>query len=347
MRFSTACHACGHDNEVEWSQVGRSIACGGCRKPMVVPAPMETAGVGADAALVRVKFACPSCNRKYSTRADMIGKKIRCNGCGAGVRVPHVDGSPAVAPAPAPAPATSRPAPKASGAAEPSAASSPARARPAPGDRLDEAEDLIEPGDDSAPLDLKAAEGSKPRRRAEALLPSRAEAMEQVRQKVAEKEAADAIKAAEKARKKKKRKKSSGYFDPRDTMILVASAGGVVLLLAGAAWAFPDFRFPLGGVLCIIGFIVYLLGLAALRQLASDEGDFQGLLFRFCPPYQWWFVATHWAESKDYVAFFGAGMVILAIGGVIIESSPVGRKAAESEAAYQKAHQGGGLGDPD
>jgi hypothetical protein len=119
-----------------------------------------------------------------------------------------------------------------------------------------------------------------------------------------------------------------------------------VAVLGFLAWAFPDFRFPLGGLLCVIGFIVYLLGWAALRQMVAEEGAFKALLFRFFPPYQWWFVATNWADTRDYVAFFGAGLLIMSIGGAVIKVSPTGKKAEASERAYQKAQQGSGAEAP-
>jgi hypothetical protein len=140
-----------------------------------------------------------------------------------------------------------------------------------------------------------------------------------------------------KKKKKKKRKKSSGFFDPKDTLILVGGLGAFVVVLAGVAWGYPDFRFPLGGFLCLVGFIVYLLGAVALRQVVAEEGFMHLLLWRFCPPYQWWFVLTHWADTRDYVAFFASGVVILVIGAGVIKTSPVGKKAEESERAYQKA----------
>ena len=166
--------------------------------------------------------------------------------------------------------------------------------------------------------------------------------LEQARQKTIEQEAAAAEEKVEKAKKKKKkkRKQSSGYFDPKDTLILIGGLGAFVGLLALAAWRFPDFRFPLGGLLCIIGFVVYLLGAAALRQLVAEEGAFKALLFRFFPPYQWWFVVSRWSDTRDYFAFFAAGLMILGVGGAVIKLSPVGKDAMESERAYQKAQHG-------
>ena len=89
-------------------------------------------------------------------------------------------------------------------------------------------------------------------------------------------------------------------------------------------------------MLCVIGFIVYLLGWTALRQLVAEEGILKALLFRFCPPYQWWFVITRWDESRDFFAFFAAGAAIMAIGGGIIKTSEEGKRAEASDRAYQQ-----------
>jgi hypothetical protein len=141
-------------------------------------------------------------------------------------------------------------------------------------------------------------------------------------------------------KKKKKKRKASGYFDPKDTLILVGCALALVGVLGFLAWAYPHFRFPLGGFLCVIGFIVYLLGAVSLRQLVAEEGLFKLIVYRFIPPYQLWFVLSRWSDTKDYFAFFAAGMLILAIGGAVIKTSPTGQKAEESEQAYQRAVSG-------
>src|SRR5262249_34411147 len=158
------------------------------------------------------------------------------------------------------------------------------------------------------------------------------QAMNQVRQEAAAQEAVDPPEKTAPAtkKKKKKKKKGSGYFNPRDTLILVGCAGALVALLAGLAWAFPHFRFPLGALLCVIGFTVYLRGWAAMRQLVAEEGTFKLLLFRFFPPYQLWFVATHWGETEDYVAFFGAGLLILTLGGFVLKLAPMTKEERES-----------------
>jgi hypothetical protein len=121
---------------------------------------------------------------------------------------------------------------------------------------------------------------------------------------------------------------------------LVAGVGALVALLAFLAWGYPACRFPLGGFLCVIGFIVYLLGSVSLRQVVAEEGILKLLLYRFCPPYQWWYVMTHWEETRDFFAFFVAGAAIMTIGGAIIKTSDEGKRAEVSERAFQKMQRG-------
>jgi DNA-directed RNA polymerase subunit RPC12/RpoP len=329
---------------------------------------METIGTAEPPNPV-VKFRCPACNRKFATKAALAGKKIRCNRCGAGVRVPERDPVYWSADDPTAAPESSRsrslqgiaptpsathgvptlPQPPRGRLAEVAPANDartatippqPSRSqRPEPAvPRAMVADAAAEPA--PALEELASLHGIKVPRRAGTVLPSRAEVMEQVRQQAAEQTAAAQEQAEIVKKKKKKRRKKAGYFDARETLKLVAGVGALVGVLSLLAWGYPDLRFPLGGLLCVLGFIVYLLGMTSLRQLVAEEGVFKALLFRFCPPYQWWFVATRWEETKDFVAFFGAGMLILSIGGAIIKTSEVGKRAAAADRAYEKAKQG-------
>jgi hypothetical protein len=329
---------------------------------------METIG-SAEPPKAVVKFRCPACNRKFATKAELAGKKIRCTGCGAGVRVPESEPtywSDDDAPAPAQpgqslAPKVSPPTyigtdavqvplmpgrSRAPEVAAPTSYKADAVPPPAPG-RAPAAGGLgprVEEGPaDPAPMldELASLDGVKELKRAETVLTSRSEMREHVRQQAAEETVAAQEKTEKtKKKKKKKRRKKSGYFDAMETLKLVAGVGAFVVVLALVAWGYPDFRFPVGGLLCVVGFIVYLLGITSLRQLVAEEGPFKALLFRFFPPYQWWYVATRWGETKDFVAFFGAGMLILSVGGAVIKTSPIGKKAEAADRAYQKAKQG-------
>jgi ribosomal protein S27E len=325
MTFPFTCSACGHVNHFGWSEAGQKITCAGCAKTMTAPVPMETVGEKSAPLPRTFRFRCPSCGRKFSTKPELAGKKIRCNGCGAGIRVPQSEEGDAQ---PSGTAIKTHP-----GSDDATVPPRPARTRTgmSPEDRDDQS--------DVSPLlgELGWIEPAKRPRHAESVLPSRSEWMEEVRQQELEAEEVENQTKAEKAKQKKKRKnKGSGYFDPKETLTLVAGVGALVGVLAFLAWGYPEFRFPLGGLLGVIGFIVYLLGSISLRQLVAEDGFVQLLMFRFCPPYQWWFIVTRWADAKDFFAFFLAGAIIMAIGGFVIKTSPTGAKAEASERAYQK-----------
>ena len=293
---------------------------------MTVPVPMETVSPVSPPPLT-VTFRCPSCQRKFSTKPELAGKKIRCNGCGKGVRVPQGDFEPV-------------------GQTSQTATDHDSRSEDAP-ERGPRAQIDIRPAAESGAIQasplLDELGWTKTPLRPEShatVLPSRAELMEQVREKVAEEEAIETEKKVRHAKKRKKKRKGSSFFDAKETLKLVAGVGALVGVLAFLAWGYPEFRFPLGGALCVIGFIVYLLGSAALRQLVAEEGVFKALLYRFCPPYQWWYVLTHWEETRDFFAFFLAGAAIMTIGGGIIKTSAEGRRAEASDRAYKKMTQG-------
>jgi hypothetical protein len=331
MAVKIKCPACARENRVESSLVGQKITCSGCGKALRVAAPREKAAENT-AAETLVKFACPACGRKFQTKAELAGKKIRCTGCGAGVRVPT----------PAPE-ATARAAPSQPASKTDEGKSGTAAAPERGGVELTDWESDVGEGYALAPdEEVVSSEQVKTPNRTEAVLPSRSAAMQQVRQEADKQQAVETQEQAAEAKKKKKKKKKkgSGYSNSRDTLILVGCAGALVALLAGLAWAFPHFRFPLGALLCVIGFIVYLLGWAAMKQLVAEEGTFKLLLFRFFPPYQLWFVATHWGETKDFVAFFGAGLLILTLGGFVLKLAPMTKEERESAARYEKLQKG-------
>lgn len=328
MTFPFTCSVCGFVNQFDWSQIGQQITCAGCEKPMTVPVPMDVVEPAVSAPRTTT-FRCPSCRRKFSTKPELAGKKIRCTGCGAGVRVPGSDQDAAVDAA-----RSHRNGHRAEERVESSV-----RLREENRSRAESRHDEEDAAQPSPLLDeLGWLNTTKRRKRVEPTLSSRSELMEQVRQKTAEEEALASQAKVEKAKKKtkKRKKKTSSYFDPKETLQLVGGVGALVAVLAFLAWGYPGIRFPLGGVLCVIGFIVYLLGWAAIRQLVAEEGMFKAVLFRFCPPYQWWFVISRWDETRDYFAFFAAGAVIMGIGGAIIRTSEEGKRAEASDRAFQQ-----------
>jgi transcription elongation factor Elf1 len=322
MNFPFNCPSCGHENHAEWSQIGKQALCGWCGKAAMVPAPMETVGGEFEVGLA-IRFECPACGRKFATKPTLGGQKVRCNGCGGGVRVPAAIS--------APAGSVPRVVLNARSGSGQSLARPPQPMTPA-------AVFSDKPESDSFPDELESLEERTRRLKAAVALPSRAETMEQVRQQEAEKEAVvTKTKAEKEKRAKKKKRKKSGDLDLQETLTLVGGVSVVVGALGLAAWYFPDFRYFLGGLVAVIGFILYFLGARSLRELAAHEGFFKLTLYRFCPPYQLWFVLTHWDEARDFFAFFVSGAIVMSIGGAVVTTSPTFKKAAASEREYQKA----------
>jgi hypothetical protein len=348
MKFPVACCDCRYVNHFEWSQVGQKLECDGCGTPLTVPAPMETIADDTAPPPRALKFRCPSCRRKFATKPDMAGQKIRCTGCGAGVRVPWAE-------EPAETPSSQLGVAAFALSDELKTVPEPRRVDPVRADvpRLDvgavasQANEKRQssdrrPGITAPELDsIASLDGIQQIRRPETFLTSRAAMMEFSRQQSAQDEAVEARQTAAKASgkgkgKRKKKKKHSSFFDPQETLKLVAGVGAFVALVAFLAWGYPGLRFPLGGSLCLVGFIVYAIGAYSLRQVVAEEGMIKLIAFRLCPPYQWWFVATRWQETRDFFAFFLAGAIVMSLGGAIIKVSPTGRKAEANEEAYQK-----------
>ena len=312
MRISAKCPACGNVNQVESSDVGKKIRCAGCGRSATIAAPKGAAvPTGAPAGVV--KFVCPSCGQKLSTKLELAGKKIRCIGCGAGVRVP---GGVATTAGDA-----ASPRPHALAGSSQTTSTS----QPISGEQMRAHADSEVDGDSGDSYALCEIETPEEPSRfgGEPELPGRSQSIAQPDQQTTEQESARTPANGSKVKKKKRKwkKLKVGLFDARETLLLFATVIGIVALLAFCAWAYPDFRFELGAALCLLGFIVYILGILSMQQVVSEEGSLQALALKFFPPYQWWFIVRNWTDAKDFVAIFAAGILIMAIGGAIMSST--------------------------
>ncbi len=185
---------------------------------------------------------------------------------------------------------------------------------------------------------LEAIGGLTRREQAAVVLTSRGEMMEQALQEAARQEAAETAKNAEKAKKaKRKQRKQTSFFDLNETLTMLGGVGVVVGVLGFLAWRFPEFRFPLAGLLVVIGAVMYLLGAMSLRRVADNESFLKSMAFRFFPPYQLWYVLTHWRDTQDFFAFFVSGLMIVAIGLGVFRTSPTFTEAEKSNRDYQIA----------
>ncbi len=185
---------------------------------------------------------------------------------------------------------------------------------------------------------LEAIGGLTRREQAAVVLTSRGEMMEQALQKAAKQEAAEITKNAEKAKKaKRKQRKKTSFFDLKETLTMLGGVGVVVAVLGLVAWRFPESRFPLAGLLVVIGAVLYLLGAMSLSRVAERESFLKSMAFRFFPPYQLWYVLTHWKDTQDFVAFAVSGLMIVAIGLGVFRTSQTFTEAEKSNRDYQIA----------
>ena len=378
MTFNFACRHCARTNEAELGWVNKSIDCSGCGRTILVPAPLESVGAQDDSAVTtqsldRLKFRCQKCGRKYASRPELIGKKIRCGGCGAGVRVPDPGSvssswSPAVAqasPRESDSQATARALVKERSPRVPGDSRTVARKRvepkpepiPSPPNFLDDDEFPVKGApsthevgkadlEDSSVVYRDPPDLPKPRSRGsrkeggeiiDRVLPSRSEKMAEVELEMAAKEEAK----VEKERKRKKKRSKSlankhigGGMIMQDVVnILGASVVGITVISL-ICWQFPGARFPIGGGLTVFGFIVYLLGTFGFSKVASEEGAHYSLMCRFVPLYKWYYLFTRWDEMKGHFVFFCVGLMFLWPGLFILKISPQGQKAEASEKAY-------------
>lgn len=306
MAFQVTCRECGHINQIATPIRPNNYICGECGITGSLPAAPESLGNSTRESTAR--FHCPSCGRKYAINPVLAGKKVRCKGCGEGVWIPGAESAP-----------------------------SQSKIK------------VSETSPHAIPPEQPAADteqGVTGRTRSHAVPPSESEARGQVHQKVPGREAVESTKSEVRGENEQKDARNTGYFDPRETLTVAGGITAFVAVLAFLSWCYPDLRFLIGTFLCILGFIVYLLGAASLKQVVTEEGFHHVVLFQYFPPYQWYLVATRWSETKDFVAFFATGLIILGIGVTVLKTSPIGKKGEDSERAEPRVQQGSQLVPP-
>ena len=294
----------------------------------MIPAPTETKAK-ADSPAALLRFVCPACGQKIAAKPELAGKQIRCSGCGATVRAGGRDAAAVGQPA--------RSFKNSDGSSNGGAV----RRRPAPENEAragTRGPADLESVDPSSTLDaLATISGEQDRKLDEPVLPSRSESMQLLSQGTSGHNAAERrVRERNKNRNTNRKPKSSGdFFDPKETLRLIGTMSVVVVLLAYFATAVPAFRFVVGGLLCVIGVLVYIMAAITLMRTVPENKPLEGLLVKVCPPFQWWYVFNHWSATKECLAFFIAGIVFVAIGvGVLKISEPV-KKAEASESATQ------------
>lgn len=334
MTFTFDCPHCGRANHADLGHVGRTAPCPGCNQAVVVPAPLEAAdappGVAsAGPSPTAVRFACPTCGRKFATKVGMAGKRVVCSGCGTKLAVPG------------------GPPPSSSGAVPTRTDRPPSRAdvRPASSPSID----TYDLGGDAAPGALPVdapvlTAGGRGRGRrdggelVESVLPSRSEAMADLERSLAEKAKVEEEKKAKRAKKARKgKKRASAGLEPKEVAQMIGGGVALVALLGGLSYAAPNFRLPIGGVLCVIGGLVYFLGTLGFSHVAREEGAIYSLCCKFVPLYKWYYLVTRWEEMRGHFALYAVGLVLLGPGVWIVKESPYYKRIDAIEKAGMMA----------
>ena len=335
MTFTFDCPHCGHANGADLGRVGRTAACSACGQAVVVPAPLEAADAppgtaSAGPSPTALRFACPSCGRKFTTKVGMAGKRVACTGCGTKLAVPGGPPSPSSGAVPA----------------RPDRPPSRADVRPASAPSIDAYDLGGDPAPSGLPVDapVLAAAGGRGRSRrggeeaVESVLPSRSEAMAELEKNLAEKAKVEEEKKAKRAKKARKAKKrASAGLEPKEVAQLIGGGVALVALLGGLAYAAPNFRLPIGGVLCVIGGLVYFLGTLGFAHVAREEGAIYSLCCKFVPLYKWYYLVTRWEEMRGHFALYAVGLVLLGPGVWIVKESPYYKRIDAIEKAGMMA----------
>jgi len=327
MTFTFACRHCGGENRATLAESGRAKACAACGRSVVVPAPAETADGSGErpASGEAIRFACPDCGRKYATKPELLGKKIKCGGCGKGLVVGGAQ-------APPPAHQPSNPRPAAATAASP-AGSNRGTVRPGPpATSVLDLDMLLEGADGGAdlPTDVPELVGrSRLSRRpgggeaVESVLPSRSAAMADLEEDLAAKAEVQRERDRKRALKAKaKGKKTSGGLELSEVFTIIGFTLGSVVVIGFFSWMYPGLRFPVGASLAGVGFLGAIFGTMGFAQAAREEGYHHALLCRFVPLYKLYFLLTRWEMMKGHFAFYAAGLLLLSTGGVLLKTTP-------------------------
>jgi hypothetical protein len=117
--------------------------------------------------------------------------------------------------------------------------------------------------------------------------------------------------------------------------VILISLAAVAVVLAFLAVFVPSARWAVGMAIALPGLVLCLYGYATGVYVAFTEDDLYGWLFLIFPFFAAYYLVTRWEEMSSRVIMIVAGLVLLAIGGRMLEAEFV--RAAEAAAATRKA----------
>jgi hypothetical protein len=145
-------------------------------------------------------------------------------------------------------------------------------------------------------------------------------------------EPADQGVARKKTRKRSKQKErrrsdTEGRFSL--PVILISLAAFVVVLALLGAFV-PSVRWPVGVALTVPGLLLCLYGYASGVYIAFTEDDFHGWLCLLFPFYAAYYLVSRWDDMSSRLIMVVVGLVLLGIGGRMLEAE-FARAAAAAE----------------
>jgi hypothetical protein len=128
-------------------------------------------------------------------------------------------------------------------------------------------------------------------------------------------------------RSRSKKERATGFLMRPGTMIILAAVCAVVALVGVFV---PAVRVPIGVALALPGALLCLYGYATGAYIAFTEDDLHGWLFLLFPFYAAYYLVSRWDDMSSRLIMVVVGLVLLGIGGKILEAE-VARAIARSE----------------
>ena len=117
---------------------------------------------------------------------------------------------------------------------------------------------------------------------------------------------------------------------------MLISVGVVAVVLALLTVLMPTARKPVGVAIALPGLLLCLYGYASAVYIAFTEDDLYGWLCLLFPFYAAYYVVSRWDDMRSRLIMVVAGLVMLTIGGRMLEADRVAEESKKETIAEQK-----------
>ena len=140
--------------------------------------------------------------------------------------------------------------------------------------------------------------------------------------------------ARKRAKKRESERPALGeYFSLR---VMLISVGVVAVVLALLTVLMPTARKPVGVAIALPGLLLCLYGYASAVYIAFTEDDLYGWLCLLFPFYAAYYVVSRWDDMRSRLIMVVAGLVMLTIGGRMLEADRVAEESKKETIAERK-----------